>query len=116
MFSLCTVQLGNSVKMIILQDDIDNESFRLFQVGGLVLANACGPCIGQWDRQDMKKGRSVRPFVCQLLRFDIALWSETNQNRDSTGSLARLFARTASLFACSGLLASLAPSTVLTCS
>uniref|UniRef100_A0A0R3PTS9 Aconitase domain-containing protein n=1 Tax=Angiostrongylus costaricensis TaxID=334426 RepID=A0A0R3PTS9_ANGCS len=24
--------------------------------GGLVLANACGPCIGQWDRQDVKKG------------------------------------------------------------
>jgi aconitate hydratase len=25
-------------------------------VGGLVLANACGPCIGQWDRKDVKKG------------------------------------------------------------
>ncbi|KAG7571528.1 hypothetical protein FFLO_00544 [Filobasidium floriforme] len=25
-------------------------------VGGVVLANACGPCIGQWDRQDIKKG------------------------------------------------------------
>lgn len=24
--------------------------------GGTVLANACGPCIGQWDRQDIKKG------------------------------------------------------------
>lgn len=24
--------------------------------GGTVLANACGPCIGQWDRQDVKKG------------------------------------------------------------
>jgi len=24
--------------------------------GGVVLANACGPCIGQWDRQDVKKG------------------------------------------------------------
>jgi aconitate hydratase len=24
--------------------------------GGIVLANACGPCIGQWDRQDVKKG------------------------------------------------------------
>lgn len=21
-----------------------------------VLANACGPCIGQWDRKDIKKG------------------------------------------------------------
>lgn len=25
-------------------------------VGGVVLANACGPCIGQWDRQDVPKG------------------------------------------------------------
>lgn len=24
--------------------------------GAVVLANACGPCIGQWDRQDIKKG------------------------------------------------------------
>lgn len=24
--------------------------------GGTVLANACGPCIGQWDRKDIKKG------------------------------------------------------------
>ncbi|KAK9762649.1 Aconitate hydratase mitochondrial [Basidiobolus ranarum] len=26
------------------------------KAGGVVLANACGPCIGQWDRQDVKKG------------------------------------------------------------
>ncbi|TDJ52994.1 MAG: aconitate hydratase [Nitrospina sp.] len=25
-------------------------------VGGTVLANACGPCIGQWKREDIKKG------------------------------------------------------------
>jgi aconitate hydratase len=25
-------------------------------IGGVVLANACGPCIGQWQRQDVKKG------------------------------------------------------------
>lgn len=25
-------------------------------IGGEVLANACGPCIGQWDRRDIKKG------------------------------------------------------------
>ncbi|ORY93017.1 aconitate hydratase [Syncephalastrum racemosum] len=28
----------------------------LTKAGGVVLANACGPCIGQWDRQDVKKG------------------------------------------------------------
>ena len=26
------------------------------EFGGVVLANACGPCIGQWDRKDIKKG------------------------------------------------------------
>lgn len=25
-------------------------------LGGVVLANACGPCIGQWDRKDVQKG------------------------------------------------------------
>lgn len=28
----------------------------LTDAGGVVLANACGPCIGQWDRKDVKKG------------------------------------------------------------
>ncbi len=28
----------------------------LTAIGGVVLANACGPCIGQWDREDMEKG------------------------------------------------------------
>ncbi|ORX61986.1 aconitate hydratase [Hesseltinella vesiculosa] len=28
----------------------------LTAAGGVVLANACGPCIGQWDRQDVPKG------------------------------------------------------------
>jgi aconitate hydratase len=27
-------------------------------VGATVLANACGPCIGQWDRSDMKQGEA----------------------------------------------------------
>ncbi len=28
------------------------------QMGGTVLANACGPCIGQWKREDVKKGEA----------------------------------------------------------
>ncbi|XP_061495260.1 aconitate hydratase, mitochondrial isoform X1 [Rhineura floridana] len=34
----------------------DGYSKLLRDVGGVVLANACGPCIGQWDRKDIKKG------------------------------------------------------------
>ncbi|KAF2237461.1 aconitase [Viridothelium virens] len=34
----------------------DGQMKTLEEFGGLVLANACGPCIGQWDRKDVKKG------------------------------------------------------------
>uniref|UniRef100_A0A8W4FGI3 Aconitate hydratase, mitochondrial n=1 Tax=Sus scrofa TaxID=9823 RepID=A0A8W4FGI3_PIG len=34
----------------------DGYAQVLRDVGGIVLANACGPCIGQWDRKDIKKG------------------------------------------------------------
>ena len=30
----------------------------LEKIGGIVLANACGPCIGQWYRDDIKKGEA----------------------------------------------------------
>lgn len=32
--------------------DRDGIKATLESVGGVVLANACGPCIGQWDRQE----------------------------------------------------------------
>ncbi|WFD30609.1 aconitate hydratase [Malassezia sp. CBS 17886] len=35
----------------------DGQMETLSDAGGLVLANACGPCIGQWDRTDVKKGQ-----------------------------------------------------------
>jgi aconitate hydratase len=34
----------------------DGQAEVLQAIGGLVLANACGPCIGQWARQDVPKG------------------------------------------------------------
>ena len=37
------------------------ETFE--QAGGVVLANACGPCIGQWSRTDgVKKGEANAIF------------------------------------------------------
>ncbi|TPX30438.1 3-isopropylmalate dehydratase [Synchytrium microbalum] len=33
----------------------DGQTDVLTSVGGQVLANACGPCIGQWKRTDMQK-------------------------------------------------------------
>lgn len=34
----------------------DGQMEILNQVGAVVLANACGPCIGQWRRDDVQKG------------------------------------------------------------
>ncbi len=34
----------------------DGHLKTLVEAGGTVLANACGPCIGQWKRHDVKKG------------------------------------------------------------
>ncbi|MBI2427928.1 MAG: aconitate hydratase [Ignavibacteriales bacterium] len=34
----------------------DGQLKTLTDVGGLVLANACGPCIGQWKRHDVAMG------------------------------------------------------------
>ncbi len=34
----------------------DGQLQSLVDIGGLVLANACGPCIGQWRRKDVQQG------------------------------------------------------------
>lgn len=44
---------SEQVRATIEKDGIA-EVFR--KAGGTVLANACGPCIGQWDRQDVPPG------------------------------------------------------------
>lgn len=36
----------------------DGQLKTLEEFGGIILANACGPCIGQWDRKDVKKGEA----------------------------------------------------------
>jgi len=36
----------------------DGQMKALEDVGGIVLANACGPCIGQWNRKDVKMGEA----------------------------------------------------------
>jgi aconitate hydratase len=34
----------------------DGQLKELTDIGGLILANACGPCIGMWKRMDIKTG------------------------------------------------------------
>lgn len=36
--------------------DRDGQMKALENIGAVVLANACGPCIGQWKRDDIKSG------------------------------------------------------------
>jgi aconitate hydratase len=49
-----TVTPGSEQIRATIERDGMIETFE--KAGGIVLANACGPCIGQWDRQDVKKG------------------------------------------------------------
>lgn len=44
---------SEQIRATIARDQIMSDFEK---VGGLVLANACGPCIGQWNRTDIKKG------------------------------------------------------------
>lgn len=45
---------GSSLVRQTIERDGVIDIFEKF--GGVVLANACGPCIGQWKRDDIKKG------------------------------------------------------------
>ena len=36
--------------------DRDGQMKALKEIGANVFANACGPCIGQWNRPELKKG------------------------------------------------------------
>ena len=52
--SLYTVTPGSEQIRATIERDGQLETFE--QAGGMVLANACGPCIGQWNRTDVPKG------------------------------------------------------------
>lgn len=49
-----TITPGSEQIRATIERDGQLEVFE--NVGGLVLANACGPCIGQWKRHDVKEG------------------------------------------------------------
>ncbi len=49
-----TITPGSEQIRATIERDGQLDAFE--KVGGLVLANACGPCIGQWKRHDVKEG------------------------------------------------------------
>ena len=46
-----TLHRSELINATIERDGIKGD---LEAVGGVVLSNACGPCIGQWDRKECK--------------------------------------------------------------
>ena len=51
-----TITPGSEQVRATIERDGQIEAFE--KIGGLVLANACGPCIGQWDRKDVTMGQA----------------------------------------------------------
>lgn len=54
--SLFTITPGSEQVRATIERDGLIDTFE--KIGGQVLANACGPCIGQWNRQDLKEGKN----------------------------------------------------------
>ncbi|KAK2192001.1 hypothetical protein NP493_41g04038 [Ridgeia piscesae] len=52
--SLFTITPGS--EQIRATIERDQQAKALSDIGGMVLANACGPCIGQWKREDVPSG------------------------------------------------------------
>uniref|UniRef100_A0A6G3MGI9 Aconitate hydratase, mitochondrial (Trinotate prediction) n=1 Tax=Henneguya salminicola TaxID=69463 RepID=A0A6G3MGI9_HENSL len=50
-------------------------------IGGTILANACGPCIGQWDRTDVKKGE--KNTIISSYNRNFAMRNDGNPNTHS---------------------------------
>ena len=49
----------------------DGQMDSLKDIGATVLANACGPCIGQWNRPELKKMNKI-----QLLQLSTEISQE----------------------------------------
>lgn len=48
--------------------------------GGIVLANACGPCIGQWDREDISKTSSQTNSIFTSFNRNFRARNDGNRN------------------------------------
>jgi aconitate hydratase len=51
-----SLQITPGSEMIRATIERDGQMQVLKEIGANVLANACGPCIGQWSRPELKKG------------------------------------------------------------
>lgn len=55
MILLCKTN-ADTCRSELINATIERDGIKgdLEAVGGVVLSNACGPCIGQWDRKECK--------------------------------------------------------------
>lgn len=54
----CTLYVTPGSEQIYKTIQRDGQMEKLEKAGAIVLANACGPCIGQWMRSDVKQGET----------------------------------------------------------
>ena len=57
-----SVRSSELINATIERDGLKSD---LEAVGGTVLANACGPCIGQWDRKECKGEENGEHEYCR---------------------------------------------------
>ncbi|KAK4500403.1 hypothetical protein PRZ48_008592 [Zasmidium cellare] len=55
--SACKLTVTPGSELIRGTIERDGQLSTLKKIGGIVLANACGPCIGNWDRFEMPDGQ-----------------------------------------------------------
>lgn len=77
--SLFTITPGSEQVRAIAERDGLLETFE--KIGGTIFANACGPCIGQWDREDADK-KEVNTIVHSFNR-NFAKRNDGNPNTHS---------------------------------
>lgn len=77
--SLFTITPGSEQVRAIAERDGLLETFE--KIGGTIFANACGPCIGQWDREDAHK-KEVNTIVHSFNR-NFAKRNDGNPNTHS---------------------------------
>ncbi|VDN83038.1 unnamed protein product [Brugia pahangi] len=78
-----TITPGSEQIRATMERDGLTEIFKSF--GGVVLANACGPCIGQWDRKDVKKLNLTNYFFHYFPLHGEKNTIVTSYNRNFTG-------------------------------
>jgi len=75
--TICTTTGSEQIRATIARD---GQMAALEKIGAKVLANACGPCIGQWKRDDLKDPNEKNTILTSFNRN----FSRRNDNNPNT--------------------------------